>query len=327
MKPTCLTLLLLLPSLAAQSPAHATFGSALTPLWYLGGLFFSGPATCNGVSGGTSWTLPGGSFDGWSPASLAADYHIAWVFRGGSRVVDAIQLRADYGGPALYGPNYLLHYSLDYTTDPAPQLLGGTWLPLTLTAAVPAGAVLTGNEVTYPTVGYPVLNDTNIQFQPVAATAVRLRVFPNGGTPASSGNYVLTEVSFATTVPGLVLYGNDSSCAGSRTLTVNGVPQLGDAGFAWQAPRAPVNGLGLLFVSDAALPAALPVFGIDVWIAPATALGLTTTANAWGTAQTPFPLPGNPALVGFQVAGQYVWLEACGPNGLTASGAGRITLQ
>lgn len=327
MKHTCLALALLLPSLAAQSPAHATFGTALTPLWYLGGLFFSGTATCNGVSGGASWTLPSGYPDGWSPASLAADYHIAWVFRGGSRVVDAIQLRADYGGPSVYGPNYLLHYSLDYTTDAAPQLLGGTWLPLTLTAAIPGGATLNGNEVTYPTVGYPVLNDTDIQFQPVQATAVRLRVFPNGGTPASGNNYVLTEVSFATTVPGLLNYGSDSSCAGARTVTVNGVPRLGDAGFAWQAPRAPVNGLGILFLSDGALPAALPVFGIGVWIAPANALGLTTTVSTWGTAETPFPLPNNPTLVGFQICGQYVWLEACAPGGLTASGAGRITLQ
>jgi hypothetical protein len=236
-----------------------------------------------------------------------------------------MQLRSDYGFASQYGVHYLRHFAIDVTTDAVPSL-SGNWQPVVLQQVAPAGASVVGNEVTYPVSGYPNLANCDLQFTPVAATGVRLRVFPQGGT-GSNGNIVLTEVSFATVVPGLLGYGTDSSCAGARSLTVNGVPRIGDAGFAWQAPRAPVGGLGLLFVSTAALPVALPALGIGIWVSPAGAIGLTSTASTWGTAETAFPLPNNPGLIGFQVAGQYVWLEACAPQGLTASSAGLITLQ
>ena len=323
---TLLSCVFLLPALAAQSPTYDTFGSALSAQANFAQSAFSAAATCNGVSGGASWTLSPGNFDGWALAgTVSFDNYIAWTFRGGSRVVSRMQLRSDYGFVAGGGPHYLIHFAIDVTTDAVPSL-AGNWQPVALQQVAPVGASVAGNEVTYPSSGYPNLENCDLQFTPVAATGVRLRVFPQGGT-GQNGNIVLTEVSFATVVPGLLGYGTDSSCAGARSLTVNGVPRIGDAGFAWQAPRAPVGGLGLLFVSTAALPVALPALGIGIWISPAGAIGLTSTTSTWGTAETAFPLPNNSGLIGFQVVGQYVWLESCAPQGLTASAAGRITLQ
>ncbi|MCU0867286.1 MAG: hypothetical protein MUC36_26180 [Planctomycetes bacterium] len=321
---TLLPCALLLSAIAAQSPSYDTFGSALSAQASFSQFGFSAAATCNGVSGGASWILGPNQYDGWALfGAYNVDNYIAWTFRGGSRVVSRMQLRSDYGFVAQYGALYVRHFAIDVTTDAVPSL-GGNWTPVVLQQVLPAGATVAGNVVTYPVTGYPNLENCDVQFAPVAATGVRLRVFPQGGT---NSNIVLTEVSFATVVPGLLGYGTDSSCAGARSLTVNGVPRLGDAGFAWQAPRAPVGGLGLLFASTAALPAAVPALGIGIWISPAGAVGLTTVASSWGTAETPFPLPNNAGLIGFQVAAQYVWLESCAAQGLTASSAGRITLQ
>ena len=323
---TFLSCVFLLPALVAQSPTYDTFGSALSAQTNFAQNGFSAAATCNGVSGGASWIFPSNQYDGWALAGASSlDNYIAWTFRGGSRLVSGMQLRSDYGFAAQYGVHYLRHFAIDVTTDAVPSL-AGNWQPVALQQVAPVGASVAGNEVTYPSSGYPNLENCDLQFTPVAATGVRLRVFPQGGT-GQNGNIVLTEVSFATVVPGLLGYGTDSSCAGARSLTVNGVPRIGDAGFAWQAPRAPVGGLGLLFVSTAALPVALPALGIGIWISPAGAIGLTSTTSTWGTAETPFPLPNNSGLIGFQVAGQYVWLESCASQGLTASAAGRITLQ
>lgn len=316
----------LLSALPAQSPTYDTFGSALSAAASFSQNSFSAAATCNGVSGGASWILSPNNYDGWAVAPASnSDHYIAWTFHGGSRQVSSMQLRSDYGFTAQYGAHYVRHFAIDVTTDAVPSL-AGTWQPVAVLQVAPAGATVAGNEVTYPVAGYPNLTDCDVQFQPVTATGVRLRVFAQGGT-GQNANFVLTEVSFATVVPGLAIYGSDTNCAGTRSLTVNGPPRIGDSAFAWQAPNAPVGGLGLLFVSTAALPAAIPVLGIGVWINPIGALGLTTLASTWGTAETPFPLPNNASLVGFQVAAQLIWLESCGAQGFTASHAGLITLQ
>lgn len=138
---------------------------------------------------------------------------------------------------------------------------------------------------------------------------------------------MVTEVTFDTTVPGHVVVGSATTCAGNLGLSVNGRPLLGDAAFAWQGTNAPANGIGVLFLGTGTLPAAVPLLGINVWLNPTGALGVTTLANDWGAWAVGFPLPAQPSLAGFVVATQGIWLETCAPAGFTSTAASTITLQ
>lgn len=313
--------------LAAQSQAFATFGSALIASANFEQNGFTAAATCNGVNAGASWLLSPAQYDGWAVAGNTGGHnYCSWAFHGGPRTVAAIQLLNAYPLASQYGVHWLRHFALDYTTDPQPSL-ASAWQPLTSLAASVPGAAINGNVVVYPgSPGTPNLADLRITFAPEQATAIRLHAFPNGGT-GQSDNFVITEVTFATTVPGFASHGAATTCSASLRLAVNGRPALGDAAFAWQSWAAPAGGLGVLFLATGVLPGPVPVLGIDVWIVPTQAVGLTVVSSSWGTAETPFPLPGTPGLAGVQVAGQAIWLEACAPQGFTASAAGVITLQ
>ena len=320
------------PTAIARTVPFDAFGSALfaeasfsTPL-----LYFPPSSTCNAVNAGASWQLSSSPqlYDAWSPmGNHWNDNYIAWTFHGGSRSVHAMQLLNNYDPAlaAINGPHYLLHFSLDYTTDPSPSLQSSTWLPLSGLSASVGGATIAGNEVTYPSVGYPNLSDLRVYFQPTNATAVRLHSYPNGG---SNLNYVLTEVAFAATVPGLQLAGASSpGCTGPVRLTTNGPPSLGDASFAWQCANAPASGFGALLLSLFPLQQAIPIQGVNIYVQPFNVVSLLTLVTDWGTAATPFSLPGNPAYLGIGISGQYLWFDPCGSQGLTASNAGRIVLQ
>jgi hypothetical protein len=150
-----------------------------------------------------------------------------------------------------------------------------------------------------------------------SATSARARVFslvPHGLEP------------FGTGTPG---------CLGSSTLLANGVPTLGNAGFALHA--ASTGGSPLLLVGDSASTAGLRRFRVLFHLDPSPpppAVGLLFTRplpapDARGSLVAPFPLPSDPSLLGrtfvFQVASLF-------PAGtcrqvLTTSRGLRVTVQ
>ena len=314
---------LFLPAAATtQDAAFRTFGSALTAQANYTQPGFDVARTCNARN---TWQI-GAGWDGWAVSNPSVgvptgDSFGAWTFRAGACAVQGMQLLCN----ATFGLLWVRDFELHYTTDATPSL-GGNWLPVTGVGVNVAGATIAGNRVTYPTFPLPNLSDLRITFASVNATGIRLHVFYPGGT-GGGGNFVISEVTFDTVVPGHTTVGSATTCAGNLGLSVNGRPLLGDAAFAWQGTNAPANGLGVLFRGTSTLPGAIPLLGIDVWLAPTGAFGVTTLANDWGAWTVGLPLPAQPSLAGFVVAGQCIWLEACGPAGFTSTAAGTITLQ
>lgn len=323
-------LLLSLPFLAAaqllpaQNQAFNTFGSALAAEASFNQGGFRVERTCNGLNAGPNWVVAPNEYDGWAVAGSPAQPRAAWAFRGGARTVQAMQLLSNYGFAAQYGLHYINDFTIAYTQDPSPTLAGSTWTAVSVQSlSVPGGSFIQ-NRVTYPTSPLPNLADLRVTFAPVLATAVRLLVVQGTGL---SGNIVLTEVSFDTSLPTFVNAGTGAGCAGTMRLSVNGPATLGSNDFAWQSWGAPAGSLGVLFFGGSLLPQAVPVLGFDLWLNPSGAVGVTNVANSWGNVETLFPLPAQPSLAGFVLAGQGVWLQGCGSSGLVATDGGAVTLQ
>jgi len=92
--------------------------------------------------------------------------------------------------------HHLIHYSLDYTGDPTPSLLGSTYVPLNITSISGFVATINGNEITVTSPS----NDHRLEYGPVTAMAIRLHTYPLAGDHVgnnSDGNFILNEVSFA----------------------------------------------------------------------------------------------------------------------------------
>ncbi|HEX6810578.1 MAG TPA: hypothetical protein VF384_03040, partial [Planctomycetota bacterium] len=109
-------------------------------------------------------------------------------------------------------------------------------------------------------------------------------------------------------------YGS-SNCPGTANRTPHiaafGLPVIGNGGFAVDVDSAMPNSIAVLFVSFA--PSAFVLDGCRVLLGlPVTSLSSAFT-DPTGFARTPFPIPANPALQGFQVFGQYLVLDPAGP--------------
>jgi len=65
----------------------------------------------------------------------------------------------------------------------------------------------------------------------------------------------------------------------------------------------------------------LAILGIDLWLDPTTLIGgYSASVDALGSARLGLPIPaGIP--IGVTLAAQFVAIDACGPQGLTASDA------
>lgn len=129
---------------------------------------------------------------------------------------------------------------------------------------------------------------------------------------------------------GATRYGRSTpGCAGSPSMGVSGVPQVGNAGFALTAWNAPPGATGVLGFSPGALSTPLVLSGLEVWVdiqAPGFGF-LTLQADAAGTAAFPAPLPSDPSLANLQVHLQSVWPDACAPSGLAGSHGLTVTIQ
>jgi hypothetical protein len=112
-----------------------------------------------------------------------------------------------------------------------------------------------------------------------------------------------------------------ASCAGARVRAgIAAVPQRGNAAFALVCTNAPAPGTGVAQFSLSLLPQALPIAGFELWVDPAQLfLALPVSRSVLGAAALPLPVPNSPAVVLATTAVQFLWLDACAPQGLSAS--------
>ncbi|MCK5941146.1 MAG: beta-propeller fold lactonase family protein, partial [Planctomycetes bacterium] len=108
-------------------------------------------------------------------------------------------------------------------------------------------------------------------------------------------------------------------CNGASVLLANSEPFVGNAQFGFAMHGAQPNLVGVLALSLG--QAQLPVLGVTVLVDPVTAVPTTVFSDAHGDSGHSFPLANDPALAGFQLFAQALWLDSCGSE-LWASSAG-----
>ncbi|HKB15168.1 MAG TPA: hypothetical protein VKF62_03840, partial [Planctomycetota bacterium] len=116
-------------------------------------------------------------------------------------------------------------------------------------------------------------------------------------------------------------------CAGTLSLAVTSIPQIGNAGFAVTCTNAAPGSFGLFGLSAAALGSPLVVSGAALWLNPATLLALPVASTPIGAAPFPLPIPPLLSLVGATLYAQFAWVDGCAPGGISASNALSITAQ
>jgi hypothetical protein len=154
----------------------------------------------------------------------------------------------------------------------------------------------------------------------------------NGGFADSSGSLHATgfgNVSFTANplnlatmpfVPALPFGTSTPGCLGPLAITFGSMPKVGNLAFAPVCTQTQSNGPGFLLASLAPLAQPIPVVGVNLWIDPNTLVSAFAPANGLGAARSPLPIPaGVPA--GTMLHFQYGFLDACGPQGVTASDA------
>ncbi len=122
--------------------------------------------------------------------------------------------------------------------------------------------------------------------------------------------------SYGATTPG---------CSGAPTLQANSEPFVGNAQFGFAMENAQPNLVGALALSLG--QAQLPALGVQVLVDPVTAALHTTTADGFGGGVHRFPLANTPALSGFQLYAQAIWLDACGSELLAATPGLAVTVR
>jgi hypothetical protein len=112
-----------------------------------------------------------------------------------------------------------------------------------------------------------------------------------------------------------------ASCGGLRVRAgIASVPQRGNSAFALVCTNAPTPGTGVAQFAHNLLPQALPLLGFELWVDPAQLfLSLPVGRSALGLASLPLAVPNTPAVVLATTSVQFLWLDGCGPQGLSAS--------
>lgn len=119
--------------------------------------------------------------------------------------------------------------------------------------------------------------------------------------------------------PGVLPTGASAAgCHGTIEQALTCLPQSGNAAFGVAAHRV---GGGVAGVALFGLPRATPlqVLGISLYVEPTVSVGLTATAGPLGAARVGLAIPS--IATGASIASQFVFLDPCGPSGLTASNA------
>jgi hypothetical protein len=126
----------------------------------------------------------------------------------------------------------------------------------------------------------------------------------------------------ATTSPTYTLIG--SGCAGSGLapkLDLWSWPFLGNQNFAIGFEDTPPSSIVGLFGSLGVAPTPLSLgAGCNAYLAPASLVALAaTTGSSAGSGSFVFPVPNNPAFVGFNIGYQGLALDAGAPLGFTVT--------
>lgn len=208
----------------------------------------------------------------------------------------------------------------------APRFAGAR-LQLTGGAALPAGG-----SVVLTALGVAHTPDANgaIDFEaltPVGGLTVTLAA--SLSAPGFSAAQMRVRLTWS--YPGARAVGGPTpGCLGEAVTWTRGVPHVGDGAFAFTCANVhPTLGAVCVMGTDA-LTAGAPVLGVELWI---DLLQPNVLAYAPGSGSgdllLAFPLPANPAFVGWQLAAQFVLLEeaGCTPLGLSAANAVQVTLQ
>jgi len=125
-----------------------------------------------------------------------------------------------------------------------------------------------------------------------------------------------------------VTYGaGTAGCAGMPRIAANSEPRLGNVLFAWVGENAPPSGFGFLMLGFA--QTSQPVAGIQLLVDPAIGppVVVFVGADARATATWPLPIPAAANYANVQLCGQFAWLDACGPAGLSATPGLRIVTR
>lgn len=122
------------------------------------------------------------------------------------------------------------------------------------------------------------------------------------------------------------LYGAATpGCNGDPVLLANSEPFVGNEQFGFAMHNAQPNLIGVLALSLG--QGQLSALGVEILVDPLTAVPETVFSDAYGDSSYAFGLANDPALAGFQLFAQAIWLDACGSE-LFASSAGlAVTVQ
>jgi hypothetical protein len=144
----------------------------------------------------------------------------------------------------------------------------------------------------------------------------------NHGTASGTFSYAASTRA-ETVLPwnGLVPVGAASGCQTSAIAAVTGPATVGNQGFGFVGFRNGGSPLGLLVLGLGVLPGPLPIFGVDLWIDPASLLLSTVMPSPLGTASSTLAIPATPALAGIGLGGQFAWFDATCAGGFSASNA------
>ena len=156
------------------------------------------------------------------------------------------------------------------------------------------------------------------------------------GYPDAIGSATSGDAKSASFTPtGLVPFGTGTpGCDGDQPLLANGVPAVGNAGFALLSSNAPPSTPGLVVIGDTKNVAGFPLLGalLHVSLPPVGGFAFfvgTPAADAKGSMTIPTPIPANPALAGLALAAQLGTIWTAGPcAGTFSSTAGlELTIQ
>ncbi len=123
-------------------------------------------------------------------------------------------------------------------------------------------------------------------------------------------------------------YGNGTAgCGGVPSIRANAEAELGSTAFAFVGEDAAPQAQGVFLMSFAATSQPLLGLSLLVDLAHPIHVADARTADARGTATYPLALPSDPGLDGLHLYAQFVWLDACGPAGLSATAGVDVTLR
>jgi YVTN family beta-propeller protein len=116
-----------------------------------------------------------------------------------------------------------------------------------------------------------------------------------------------------------------AGCLGEPRLLGNSEPRVGNGLFAYAMDHAPASGGGFVLLGLA--QALLPIAGISVLVDPNVAVAQFVLSDTHGEAVQRFEMPADPVFAGLSVFAQVGWLDACGPQGLSASRGLALTIR